>query len=309
MKSLIKPTGLVVLFGLLVFFVAQTLFTQERQEIRPTRPPRTQDTTKAPEPVEKETYVSKVIISAPWGKTNLVYNGKESPPGEFGLHAMVIPDSLREELPAPPLPEGPTSFTVAPNGDIYITDPLNYRIQRFSTEGQLISVIPSIKIERYKWNLICVDPSKNVYLLCWEYDARQIVYKYDQTGKLVTAYPLFEEQGRGRGAGTRLFCDKSGQLFFESYKRIKKNNYVLSTFQLGTTEQVFPPEQQQKTEITKTPKNNEPDTIKSRAWEVAKSSNLWGPEMWNYDFVDEKGSYYLYWSTKQGITITKWYKQ
>jgi hypothetical protein len=97
----------------------------------------------------QETYVSQVIISTPWAEKNLVYDGEESSPGEFGLETFIFQDdSLREELPDPPLPEGPTSFTVAPNGDIYITDPLNKRIQRFDANGNFISIIPIPPLEK-----------------------------------------------------------------------------------------------------------------------------------------------------------------
>ncbi|MFQ6003367.1 MAG: hypothetical protein ACE5KJ_06430, partial [Candidatus Zixiibacteriota bacterium] len=86
MKSLIKPVGLVVVSGLLILFGVKLLFTQEASQIRPTRPHRPQDTTKTPEPVRKETYVSKVILQAPWGEKNLVYDKEESKSGEFGVH-------------------------------------------------------------------------------------------------------------------------------------------------------------------------------------------------------------------------------
>jgi hypothetical protein len=301
MKNPIRVLDIVILCGLLFFLGTQVLFTQEKQDIKP-QLLKPQDTT------TQETYVSKVLISAPWAKKNLVYNGEESPPGEFGIHEYSFSDSLENQIDAP-LPEGPTSFTVAPNDDIYISDPLNYRIQRFSPTGQYISVIPGIKIERYKWNLICVDTNHNVYLLCWEYKGHQIVYKYDQYGRVINTYPFFQEKGRGRGAGSRFYCDKSGGLFFETYKRIKENDYALAVFQIGTDEQVFTPEQQKSTEIITTQGNNKPSKIKNQAWEAAKSKNLWGSEMWNYDFVDDKGDYFLYYSTKDGVTIIKWQKE
>ncbi|MGB8657985.1 MAG: hypothetical protein WCE90_09415 [Candidatus Zixiibacteriota bacterium] len=130
-----------------------------------------QDTTDISKPAQKETYTSKVILQAPWAKKNLVYDGEESPPGGFGVYQYVVPESLKGQGDAG-LPEGPTSFAVAPNGDIYITDPLNSRIQRFNPEGQFISVTPDIKTQRYKWTVICVDPKDNVYLLRWENDVR-----------------------------------------------------------------------------------------------------------------------------------------
>lgn len=45
MKSLIKIGGVVVLCGVFVFFETKLLFTQETKQIKPTRPPKSQDTT------------------------------------------------------------------------------------------------------------------------------------------------------------------------------------------------------------------------------------------------------------------------
>jgi hypothetical protein len=280
-----------------------------------------------------------------------VYSGEESPPGEFGVYQYVVPESLKEQVDAG-LPEGPTSFTVAPNGDIYITDPLNKRIQRFDENGNFVSVIPIPPLERIKfvqesdfarverlrragklpkrdpqkpndvqvvpkpktingyqwyWKTICVDQDNNVYLL-WDEPNNISVRKYDQTGKLLSTYPLFEERGRERGGGTRLYCDSSGNLFFETYKRIKSNTYGLVTFQFGTMQQAFTPEQQKKTETSGSVRKKELGKVDLQVWEKQRGM-FWGPEIWNYDFVDEKGNLYLYWSTKEGITITKWYKQ
>jgi hypothetical protein len=359
MKSLIKPVGLVILFGLLMLFGAELLFTQETKPIRPTRPPRFQDTTKTPEPVQKETYVSEVILRAPWATRSLVYDGEESPPGKFGLNVYEVPDSLKEELPAPPLPEGPTSFTVAPNGDIYITDPLNERIQRFDANGNFVSVIHIPPLEKdnsvpelsdsaraenlrragklledgtvppkpkatnwyqYVWSLICADRHNNIYLLWWGDYTKQTLCKYDQEGKLLAAYPFFPEVRFGGGG--KLYCDDSGRLFFE-YTRKESDKIILSlkeelllkkpyagyTFQIGTTDQVFTAEEQEATlrkEVRKIPNWSE---IKKLRDLRPPGEGLELSHTWNRDFVDEKGNFYHYWPTKEGITITKWYKQ
>ncbi len=365
MKSLIKPAGLLVVFGLLIFFGAKLLFTQETKPIRPTRPARTQDTTKVPEPVQKETYVSEVILRAPWATRSLVYGGEESPPGQFGLQTFIFPeDSLKEELPDPPLPEGPTSFTIAPNGDIYITDPLNKRIQRFDANGNFVSVIPIPPLEKskylhiqelpelsdsaraeslrragklprdgkvppkpktinghqYVWSLICADRSNNVYLLWWEDYTEQYLCKYDQQGKLLATYPFFPEVRIGGGLN-KLYCDHSDKLFFEYYRKpsdkeilslkewdLLKTHRIPFTFQVGTLDRVFTFEEQKRTlkrGVIKSPKLSK---IKVKRWDETKGQ-FWGPEIWHYDFVDEKGNLYLYWSTKEGIIIGKCHKQ
>jgi hypothetical protein len=138
MKSLAKAIVFLLVFVLMILFVYNLFATGE-------------DSTKSEATEEKDTYVSEVILRVPWAKRNLAYHGEQSPPGEFGLHAMALPDSLRGKLPDPPLPEGPTSFTVAPNGDIYITDPLNKRIQRFNANGSFVSVIPIPPLEKSEY--------------------------------------------------------------------------------------------------------------------------------------------------------------
>jgi hypothetical protein len=369
MKSLNKPAVLIVLSGFVFFLGTKLLLTQEVNQIKPTRTTRTQDTTLragSDSLSAQETYVSKVIISAPWAKKNLVYDGEESPPGEFGVYQFVVPESLKDQGDAG-LPEGPTSFTVAPNGDIYITDPLNERIQRFSPEGQFISEISGIKGWVWNWKTICVDQDNSVYLR-WDKPDSIFVRKYDQTGRLLTTYPIFD--ARGGPAGTGLYCDKKGRLFFQSYPL---------SFQFGKTDEVFTPEQQKATlrkgvlggnnlaefklyfndlttrqliqydssgNITKRfpsaigdlfigadeegriytesftydnkynvtffirkfdEKGNLISTIQ---WHTAFGSS-WGSDYWwgERRIIDNKGNLYIYYSTKEGITITKWYKQ
>jgi hypothetical protein len=160
------------------------------------------------EPPPQETYVSEVIIQAPWGEQSLYdstygwYAGKEeSKPGEFGYYA-----SEETEL-------SPNSFSVAPNGDIYINDILNKRVQRFSPGGALISVIP------INAGLICVDNENNIYTTragrpLWYID------KYDQSGNLLKSYPIdiyskrkiSDDWIESRGLGG-LYCDNSGNVF------------------------------------------------------------------------------------------------
>lgn len=358
MKSLIRPAGFVVLSGLLIFFGAKLLLAQETSQVKSSKAEEVQDTT------TQETYVSQVIISTPWAEKNLVYDGEESPPGEFGLHSIVFPDSLREKLPDPPLPEGPTSFTIGPNGDIYITDPLNKRIQRFDDNGNFISVIPIPSLEKreylhiqelpetsdsarmeslrragklpkdgkvppkpktvngyqYVWSLICVDRYNNVYLLWWGDYTKQTLCKYDPLGNLIATYPFFPEV-RSRGAGNKLYCDNSDKLFFEYYRkltdevilsredeRLLKKPYELFNFQIGTVDQVFTPGEQEATLQRGGREIPDFSKIKERAWKELPGK-FWGPEIWDYEYVNEEGEFYHYWPTKEGMTITKWSKQ
>jgi len=154
----------------------------------------------------RETYVSEVIIQAPWGERSLYdriygwYAGKEeSQPGEFGF-----------EITGEGPPIGPNSFTVAPNGDIYINDPLNKRIQRYGPNGQFISVI---RVAPFMGGPLCVDTDNNVYI----YTAQGIL-KHDQAGNLVARYPI--QVGKNRISPTEtesrelqnIYCDNSGRV-------------------------------------------------------------------------------------------------
>jgi hypothetical protein len=84
---------------------------------------------------QKGTYLSNIVLTAPWGKNNLRNDKIPSEPGTFGF-----------TIDAEGIEHGPTSFTVAPNGDIYIADNINNRTQRFSATGQFISVIPNVRV-------------------------------------------------------------------------------------------------------------------------------------------------------------------
>lgn len=170
--------------------------------------------------VGKGTYMAQVIISAPWGEKQ----------GEFGIYEPT------EGGPA----MGPRTFTIAPNGDIYVNDVFNGRIQRFSNNGQLISIIPLSKGE----DEICVDQSGNIYL----YDSGLVpkrIYQYDDKGDLLKEYTIiWDDLGMRIVGGVNMYCDKSGSLFLSYRSDSLKTQMV---FQVGTTEMVFSSEQQKNT--------------------------------------------------------------
>ena len=84
------------------------------------------------------------------------------------------------------------------------------------------------------------------------------------------------------------------------------------TFQIGTTDRVFTAEEQRNT-LKRGPIRRS----KLSKVELAVALESWKPSgeglavenMWNSRFADEEGNFYRYWSTKEGITIIKWYKQ
>jgi hypothetical protein len=101
MKSLIKTARMVVLSGLFIFFGANLLFiptqegfAQKTIQVNPSKTDEAQDTT------AQETYVSEVVLRAPWAEKNLFYDNEESPPGEFGVYQYVVPESLKEKVDA-----------------------------------------------------------------------------------------------------------------------------------------------------------------------------------------------------------------
>ncbi|UCB52215.1 MAG: hypothetical protein JSV10_09550 [Candidatus Zixiibacteriota bacterium] len=231
MRSLIKPT-LIVVFGLLIFFGARLLlapskaeFTQETSRIKQSETRGTKDT------LAQETYVSEVIISAPWADTNLAYGGRESPSGEFG-YAIVDQRFV-----------GPSGFAVAPNGDIYIADQFNDRIQRFNSEGDFISSIP------ISGGIVdmCIDRDDNLYLLKYGYraDWEKVsehtvgrVVKCDQTGNVLRIYPVFTGVA---ATANFVYRDKSGRIFMACPG--------LGPYQVGTSEETFSLEQQESSEM------------------------------------------------------------
>ena len=154
-----------------------------------------------------ETYSKKVLIEAKWG------DGV----GEFGL-------STTDMGPA-----GPTDFTVAPNGDIYILDNMgmNVRIAKYNAEGMFLEYmylyqapVKKFKNERelVKYRLghilskehknamadqIAVDKQNFVYMFQAEQGIGKIV-KYEWNGKVIneiTGVP----RGRLKFEGSRLF--------------------------------------------------------------------------------------------------------
>jgi hypothetical protein len=305
------------------------------------------------ETATQETYVSEVIVSAPWAEKNLVYDGEESPPGEFGVYQYVVPDSLKDQVDAG-LPEGPTSFTVAPNGDIYITDPLNKRIQRFDNNGNFVSFIPIPPLERIKysqesdsarieklrqagklpkskepydlqigpkttngyqwyWKTICVDQDNNLYLQ-WDKPNSVFVRKYDQQGKLLATYPLINEWEHL--AWTGRYCDKKFDRYDSSGNiTIKLPSKITGSF-LGVDEEgriytkSFTYDAKYNTTTIIRKFDDKGNLISTIVWDTVFGSS-WGSGYWRGDrvIVDPRGNIFVYYSTRNGITITKWYKQ
>jgi hypothetical protein len=167
--------------------------------------------------VPKETYVPQVIIEAPWGNET----------GQFGVY---FPPEGGPGV-------GPFTFTISPQGEIYIFDPVNSRIQKFDSGGRFLLAITLSKGGMD----ICVNNSGNIYL----YDGGLVpkrIYQYDSEGNFTKEYPIVWKDG-SMGWGP-IYCDKSGRLFLSYRSDSLKTKMV---FQVGTTETIFTLEQQKST--------------------------------------------------------------
>jgi len=124
---------------------------------------------------------------------------------------------------------GPNSFTVAPNGDIYINDPLNKRVQRFGPNGEFISVI---HVAPSMGGAMCVDKDNNIYIVRAS-RPNWFIDKYDQAGNLLRSYPIEVERKQLKSYPTEIethriagiYCDNSGRIcaaFHCNYRKVDK---------------------------------------------------------------------------------------
>lgn len=250
----------------------------------------------ATEVVQQQTYTSRVILSAPWGNQ----------PGEFGINDPYSRDP--KIVDAGPV-QGPSTFTIAPNGDIYIVDIFNYRVQRFTQNGNFVS---SLSARMGLVEDICVDANGNVYLL---EIAPAYVRKLDSEGKLLKLIPMFnhndpDAEGMNIGGGsTKLYYDNSGRLFLSYYKENERARVI---FQFGTTTTEYSPPQQ-KASLRRGSagmsgiilnKNQIFQWIEGKMFSVdASGKQVTGYEFagpWN--FLDVDGSGYVYMTSYNGDT-------
>jgi hypothetical protein len=190
---------------------------------------------------QQQTYVSMIILNAPWGQKNLFMDKEPSPAGEFGIFDQYARDP--NAVDRGPV-QGPSTFTIAPNGDIYVCDIYNFRIQRFNSIGGFVSAIPMK--EHVADEDIAVDKEGNIYVLTVVSNP-VLVWRYDQNGNVIKEYKMFNDDdaaGMNYGNSTHLYCDKSGRLFLSYYKA---NERTQAIFQFGTTTMEFTPEQQKTT--------------------------------------------------------------
>ena len=180
------------------------------------------------------TYIPSVILSAPWGEKNRFDNNEPSKPGTFGF--------WRNDQG---IACGPTAFTVAPDGDIYICDIINDRIQRFSANGSFLAIIANAGVGYGEG--MCVDKEGNLYTGHF-HTRNPYVKKYDSNGNFVTTYQIVtdEEMGTDKptnwGGAGNILVDDSGRVFIQYEK--DGTNY---RFQVGTKDASFSAAQQKAT--------------------------------------------------------------
>ncbi|MCJ7497459.1 MAG: hypothetical protein MUO78_04925 [candidate division Zixibacteria bacterium] len=181
-----------------------------------------------------QTYIPQIILNEPWGQK----------PGEFGIDD---PYARNPKAIGQGPVMGPSTFTVAPNGDIYIVDMFNYRVQRFTQDGAFVSSFSLLETRSAGGEDISVDANGNIYLL---YLGPAVVRKFDSNGNLLKIIFMFnhedeDAEGMNTGGGpTKIFCDKSGRLFLQ-YRSEKYRDFRI--FQFGTDVTDFTPEQQKAT--------------------------------------------------------------
>jgi hypothetical protein len=182
----------------------------------------------------KGTYIPDIVLTASWGQKNLRIDNVSSEQGQFGFY--------RDESG---LVHGPTAFTIAPNGDIYIADNINKRVQRFSSSGTFLSIIPNA------WGELstgfCVDQEGFIYCAN-TYTGHPAVYKFDQNGNQIKTYTIIKDEDMGtdkpyKWSATGISCDDSGRVFLQYIK----HSEMQRVFQIGTKDIEFTPSQQKNT--------------------------------------------------------------
>ena len=171
--------------------------------------------------VEKETYVSRVIIDAPWGEKNLFKDKVPSERGKFGFW-----------LNSQGLEVGPTGFTVGPNGDIYVADNLNDRVQHFSSNGSFLAIIPNIFVSAESG--IRVDKEGHIYTGDFQ-AVNPFVQENDAQGNLVTTYYIAKDGEMGTddpnnwGGAGNILVDDSGRVYVQYLKGSSEYSFQVGT--------------------------------------------------------------------------------
>jgi hypothetical protein len=166
---------------------------------------------------------------------------------------------------------------------------------------------------QWYWKTICVDQDDNLYLR-WDEPEKVCVRKYDQTGRLITTYPALEQSEGPVGAVP--YCDKR----FDQYDSSESVTSELPSRITGSFLGVdgegriytksFTHDANYNTTTFIRKYDDKGDLVSTIVWDTVFGSS-WGSGYWRSarEIVDTKGNIFVHYSTRDGITITKWSEQ
>lgn len=183
--------------------------------------------------IAEEVYVPKTIIQAKWG------NG----PGEFGIYTTAKPRDTSDR----PLDSfrGPDALDIDRNGNIYIFDPVNWRVLIYNESGKYKSAVSLEKdpdtgdydfkggyVGGYWWeyDFIKVDSEGNIYLATTDDIIRtDYLRKFNKEGKLIKVYLSKNAEERLKKLWSpEEYQQRHGQ-YFDELKKTGKFEVIDST--------------------------------------------------------------------------------
>ena len=154
-----------------------------------------------------ETYVYEEIARLPWGSSS----------GAVGL----IPEDEEQEA------QGPDAIAVDASGRIYLLDVVNFRVQQYSAEGDLLRSMP-LEIAGHA---LCVTEEGMLYVLDPFTNA---IVQYDHEGHLVEAYTFtLPPQLSGDLPITRIVEGPDGRIWLGTYRDTYPVELISQTARVG----------------------------------------------------------------------------
>jgi DNA-binding beta-propeller fold protein YncE len=132
---------------------------------------------------------SRVVVSSATGEVLAAWGGAGAGPGQFGQ---------------------PTDVAVGPNGDVYVVEPFNRRVQRLDADGAYLGEWPILAANTYDSPHLAVSAADVLYLTSPE---EHQVLAYDLAGRFLGQ---LGEQGDGPGQFLKpvaIAVDAQGRLY------------------------------------------------------------------------------------------------